>query len=56
MYVNSVTFCKLDSMKIAFCKVYLRAVCEILGYKIANCKLVCVQKQKVLLDSKNKIK
>ena len=39
-------------MKIAFCKVYLRAVCEILGYEVANCKLVRVQKQKVLLAQK----
>lgn len=52
MYINSVTFCKLDAMKMAFCKVCLRAICEILGYKIANCKLVCVQNQKVLLVQK----
>lgn len=32
-------------MKIAFCKVCLRVICEILGYEIANCKLVCVQNQ-----------
>ena len=47
MYINSVTFCKLDSMKMAFCKVGVRAICEILGYEIANCKIVCVLKQKV---------
>lgn len=52
MYVNSVTFCKLGSMKIAFYKVYLRVICKFLGYEIANCKLVCVQNQKVLLAQK----
>ena len=47
MYINSVTFCKLRPVKIAFCKVGLRATCEILGRKIANCKIVCVLKRKV---------
>ena len=39
-------------MKIAFCKVYLRVICEILGYEIANCKLVLKKKKKVLLAQK----
>ena len=30
----------------------LRAMCEILGIEIANCKIVRVQNQKVLLDQK----
>lgn len=36
----------------AFCKVGVRTICENLGPEIANCKIVCVQKQKVLLAQK----
>ena len=52
MYINSVTFCKLDAVKMEVSEGCLRAICEILGLEIANCKFVCVQNQKVLLDQK----